>query len=364
MTRTVGQAARAISDEMLHAYVDGVLSQDERLRVEAHLAADPHDAARVARYLEQNRGFHELFDHHLAAPQPPAVQDLRQRLSSALRHSSRRRRTYAIAASVALLAVAAGSAWIGHRQLIGEPAATQLAANETTIGVAPDLARQADWSVDEASKASSKFVGPFPKGMAVSLDRPPDLSAEGFALVGGRAMSVPDSGTIELFYENDRGARVTLHVSMVTDQGETALVALRDHERSVLLWQRDGLVFSLIGRTDPEKLAEIAQLIDHATSKRAVDAKNDVALLTGSDEAVESLPVSTTQKAEDATATASKDDAEDPEEEGSGDDGGTKPITIEPLTEPDHKAKVNSPNSTAGQVDGDKAAEPSGATRT
>lgn len=361
MIQSVRQAAPPISDEMLHAYVDGALSLEERLEVEAHLAANPRDAARVARYVEQNRGFHELFDHHLAAAQPPRTQELSQELGAAWRRSSRRRRGYAIAASVTLLAAAAASAWVGHRNLIDVPAATQLAG--TASGATGDIAQNADWS-DSVADAGSSLSGPFPEGMAVSLERPPDLSSQGFALVGGRAMSLPDSGTIELLYENERGARVTLHVSLADDEGETALVALRDQERSVLLWQREGLVFSLIGRADHEELAEIARVIDLATASRDPGDKKDVAVLAGSDETLEGLPVSTTQEVEDVSSTASRDEAQEPEQEGSGDDEGGEPITIEPLTEPDHEAKVNSPNTTAGHVDDVDTTKPGRAAHT
>jgi len=46
---------QAIREAQLHALADGVLPEDQRAAVDAHLRAHPDDAARVAAWREQNR---------------------------------------------------------------------------------------------------------------------------------------------------------------------------------------------------------------------------------------------------------------------------------------------------------------------
>ena len=50
-----------VTEDDLHAYVDGLLDEDRRREVEAWLAADPEAAARVAKWQRQNAGLDALF---------------------------------------------------------------------------------------------------------------------------------------------------------------------------------------------------------------------------------------------------------------------------------------------------------------
>ena len=57
-----------MNEDRLHAYVDGQVSEAERLEIEAELSRDPEAAARVSDYQRQNEALHALFDPILDQP--------------------------------------------------------------------------------------------------------------------------------------------------------------------------------------------------------------------------------------------------------------------------------------------------------
>src|SRR5450830_792205 len=64
---------QAISEAQLHALADGVLPEDQRAAIDAHLRAHPEDAARVDAWREQNQQLRALFDPVLEETFPPAL---------------------------------------------------------------------------------------------------------------------------------------------------------------------------------------------------------------------------------------------------------------------------------------------------
>lgn len=59
-----------ITEEMLMAYADGELSQNERRRVEAYLVANPAAAKRVADFVRSGRALARMFDAPMHEPVP------------------------------------------------------------------------------------------------------------------------------------------------------------------------------------------------------------------------------------------------------------------------------------------------------
>lgn len=59
-----------MTEDDLHAYVDGALPPERVAEVEAWLAGHPEDAERVAAYRAQNLALKALFDPVLAEPLP------------------------------------------------------------------------------------------------------------------------------------------------------------------------------------------------------------------------------------------------------------------------------------------------------
>ncbi|HYC02870.1 MAG TPA: hypothetical protein VED40_06230 [Azospirillaceae bacterium] len=65
--------------EQINAYLDGALSDLERLRVETILARDPASAGLLTQYRTQIDALHRLYDPVLEEPVPEAMLELLRR---------------------------------------------------------------------------------------------------------------------------------------------------------------------------------------------------------------------------------------------------------------------------------------------
>jgi anti-sigma factor RsiW len=59
-----------VSDDELHAYMDGALDSMRRLEIASYLAEHPLEAARAEAFRAQREGLRALFDHVLDQPVP------------------------------------------------------------------------------------------------------------------------------------------------------------------------------------------------------------------------------------------------------------------------------------------------------
>jgi anti-sigma factor RsiW len=102
------EGRRQITEQELHAYVDGALDRARRLDVALYLARSPVEAARVESFRAQKEGFHVLFDDVGAEPLPRQLRwALLRRLSL---RALRRLIPFIAAASIAGLLLLAGNA--------------------------------------------------------------------------------------------------------------------------------------------------------------------------------------------------------------------------------------------------------------
>ena len=97
-----------ITEDELHAYVDGELPAERRADVEAWLAAHPDDAGRVQSWRAMAEMLHARYDSVVQEPVPARLE---------LERLERRPRQwfYAAAAAVLVAFVAGGTAgWVAH----------------------------------------------------------------------------------------------------------------------------------------------------------------------------------------------------------------------------------------------------------
>jgi anti-sigma factor RsiW len=103
---------REITEEDLHAYVDGALDGARRLDVALYLAISPIEAARVESFRAQKEGIHALFDEVIVEPLPKRLRRLMVRRTS-LRMLRRSMPFIAMASFGGLLLLAANA--VGHQ---------------------------------------------------------------------------------------------------------------------------------------------------------------------------------------------------------------------------------------------------------
>ncbi len=227
---------------------------------------DPQDdAARAwAAQREALRGLHrEVLDEPVPA-----------HLLDAVARPSPRRWLQAGALAASIL-VAFGAGWIGHGQWSLRQAGT-LAARPAT---APALAFAHDAAVAHAVYSPEKR---HPVEVAATeqqhlvqwlsrrLDKPlqvPDLSAQGYTLVGGRLLPGEAGARAQFMFEDAAGQRVTLYIGALAAprngiaSQESAFRFAADDPVPSFYWADQGFGYALAGKLPREALLAIATAV-------------------------------------------------------------------------------------------------------
>ena len=233
----------------LQAFVDGVLDQARRAEVETYLAARPEEAERLRAYRAQDAALRALFDPVLTEPVPPAL---------VARRAPRRWRSLALAASVLFAGVAIG--WIARGTLAPlSPAAASLARSAAIAHAvyAPEVRHPVEVAADQ----EDHLVKWLSKRLGTDL-RIPKLAALGYGLVGGRLLSGPQGPVAQFMYQDARGQRLTLYVSIQKGEGrDTAFRFSQEDRVSVFYWIDHGYGYALSGEMKRDTLLALATAV-------------------------------------------------------------------------------------------------------
>ena len=241
-----------ISEDDLHAYVDGLLSPTRRDRVRAWLATHPEDAARVADWQRQNAALDALFP----APEAEArVQNmLDARPAAAVPGWAPVLR---LAAALALVAVGLGAGWLA-RGMVGPPGAEVAEALvDEAMNAHLIYAAEVLHPVEVPASDAAHLVGWLSKRLGVQLSAP-DLSADGYRLMGGRLLPADSGPAAQFMYEDAAGRRITVYA---TTGAPGTLAAFQFEERgdiAGIYWQDEALRYAVIGPLSRPDLASIA----------------------------------------------------------------------------------------------------------
>jgi anti-sigma factor RsiW len=102
----------------------------------------------------------------------------------------------------------------------------------------------------------------------------PDLSAQGYRLIGGRLLPSGSEAAALFMYENGGGGRLTLFARASTEGRETAFRFEAQDGISAFSWIDNGLSYVVSAKADRVQLLPIAEAIYHqfeATSGPAKD---------------------------------------------------------------------------------------------
>jgi anti-sigma factor RsiW len=295
MTPTWHDNDNGIPEEELQAHVDGELDGRRRAAIEAYLATNGAEAARVAAYRAQNIGLHALFDparHSDDSAVPPRITELARQLDAQLHGDmapSRRGKILrgkllhdrrAIAASLALLLTAGTSGWLALQQsgwndapLVtltrqatsdqpGSATPLQLASTtsqggaEAQAGSAPEGARQVvTWLAAQPGKAPTRL---------------PDLEALDFELVAERVITTSGGQpAAQLLYQDGKGQRVTLYMRAGGKAGKASFTFTREGEAAQFFWQDSHMAYSLVGKMAQDQLLRIAETVNKSLQDAA-----------------------------------------------------------------------------------------------
>lgn len=244
----------SISRDDLHAYADGQLSRELRTHVERFLAANPDVAAEVAEWASQNEQIRAL------------VADSSSSTGSANSSAAKSgwlTPAWSIAASAAIFAIGAASGSVTSINLMGSETAliqaAELSASSQTnfLVYASDKRHPIEVGADQKEHMLtwlSKRVG---EPIAA-----PDITDEGFTLIGGRLVTYAEKPAALIMYENLKGERLTLMVGHNENNRDTSFRFNDKDGVQTLYWIDGPLGYALSASIGRDRLQAVAHSLN------------------------------------------------------------------------------------------------------
>ena len=251
-----------VSEDDLQAWTDSRLSSDRVPILEAYFAAHPDAAA----HAQTDRANLAALRARLApVAEEPIPARLRIGNIVAARRDRRNARLLAIAAAVGWIIIGGIGSWVGRDFFLPRGPRDVLRAEATTRDA---VAAYRTFSVEVAHPVE---VGADQKPHLVQwlsrrLNRTiviPDLSKEGFQLMGGRLLPTDSDPAAVIMYDDEKGTRLIVYTRADRSLSpHSAFRPERDGDVQTLRWTDAGQSYVVTARADPARLMPIAEAID------------------------------------------------------------------------------------------------------
>ncbi len=248
-------AGRPITEEELHAYVDGQLAFDRLPAVERYLQDHADVALRVNAYIAQRAALREALASPASEPIPPQL-DLQLLVQQRL---GERRGMWRIAAAVLLaFGLGGGGGWLLHGRLAEAPPSTlSLLAREAIANhmvYAADRRRPTELGAEQRDDLARWVSNRLNHRVA-----PPDLTDMGFRYLGGRLAATPQGAAGLFMYQNAHGTRLTVFVLPMTSAANRSLESVDVGAMDSYAWIDKGVGYTVVA---PVPQAELHHLAD------------------------------------------------------------------------------------------------------
>lgn len=241
----------AITEDMLHAYVDGRLDPARHAEVEAYLNAHPQAAEKVTAYRKQNEMLHAVFDPTLNEPLPAVL----RRGTAPPRPQWLR-----YAAMLGTLALGITLGYLGRGSL-NAPAVSPLALYKQAAFAHVAFAPEVLHPVEVSAQQETHLVNWLSKRLGASVHAP-HLAAAGFDLMGGRLLPDEDRPAAQFMYQDSRGQRLTLYVKREPKNvSATAFRFAKEDGVRVFYWVDRDFGYALSGELPRAELLRVAEVV-------------------------------------------------------------------------------------------------------
>jgi anti-sigma factor RsiW len=240
-----------VTDDELHAHVDGELTPNRRKTVEAWLATHPEDAARVASWRAHAELIRVRYGGAARTPVP-----LRLDLDRLVR-AERKWTWMAAAAVVSAFLIGGATGWFGRGAMVNGPAPAARTVTAEAIDAHKLYVAEVRHPIEVPADASHLI--PWLSRRVGSTLRAPDLATFGLKLMGGRLLPGTSGKPAAMFmYESASGDRYTLYCAR-SAAPETALHYNVAGQVAAVYWGDGDVGFVVSGPADRERLIRIAQ---------------------------------------------------------------------------------------------------------
>lgn len=243
-----------VTEDELHAFVDGELPGERRDAIEAWLAKHPDDAARVATWRIQADAVRARYASIVSEPVPARL---------ALDRIMRSRRSWAAiaaAATVAAFVIGGTVGWLARD--VSAAAAAAPSEMETFANEAMSAHRLYIGEVRHPIevKAEEKHLLPWLSRRVGTTLRAPDLHTFDLKLLGGRLLPGVNGPAALFMYESGSGERVTIYVAK-TNEARTSFRYKVTEKFGALRWSEAGYGWVVSGPDDKPRLKGIAMAL-------------------------------------------------------------------------------------------------------
>jgi anti-sigma factor RsiW len=254
-----------VSEDELHAFIDGQLPVDRREAVAAWLSENPDKAAMVAAWRAQAEGIRALYGAVADEPVPE-----RLKVDNVLRRTGAASRKWvalgAIAATVAFI-IGGTAGWFARGASAAAPTGFE-SLTADAIDAHKLYVVEVRHPVEVPGSERAHMTQWLTKRLGYE-QRIPDLQAMGLKLVGGRLLPGPTGAAAFYMYEGPSGERFTIYCAK-SGVSETALRFKQGSQVSAFYWVDDKVAYVVSGPGDREKLETISKAIYDQVDKAAV----------------------------------------------------------------------------------------------
>lgn len=239
-----------VTEDEIHAYVDGELPADRSAAVETWLAAHPEDAARVATWRTIADAIRARYGHVADEPVPARLD---------IDRLTRRPMRWAMGAAAAVLiafAVGGGVGWFAHgaaaAAAIGDPVDSMrdeaMAAHQLYI-------REVRHPIEV--RANEDHLLPWLSRRLGTTLMAPDLAGFDLKLLGGRLLPGLQGPAALFMYESASGERVTIYCTPL--KASSTAFQYRDGDKMASVdWVADNYGWVISGPQDKPRLKGVA----------------------------------------------------------------------------------------------------------
>jgi anti-sigma factor RsiW len=244
-----------ITEDELHAYVDGELPADRQDAVAAWLGSHADDAALVAEWRAQAEAIRSRLG---AVANEPTPERLKLERLKHPRSSHRRWAAVAAAAAVVAFLIGGGAGWLARGASAAAPNGFDTFTSEA-LDAYKLYVVEVRHPVEVPASDRAHMVQWLSKRLGYD-QRVPDLEKIGLKLVGGRLLPGPTGAAAFYMYEGPSGERYTIYCARPMSP-ETALRFKREQSHASFYWADKDTAFVVSGPADRERLQKITDAV-------------------------------------------------------------------------------------------------------
>ncbi|MGE0501370.1 MAG: anti-sigma factor [Rhizobiaceae bacterium] len=248
-------SAREFSDRDIHLALDGELPEEERAALESWLDANPERKAHAVRFAADRERLREALSGIADEPVPVRLREI---VGTGERSRRNGWRGWLAIAAALIFAVGLGAGYVagltglGFRPSSGEGLAEGALAAHAVYSA--ERRHAVEVAVDDRDHLKTWLSNR--TGLTLVL---PDLSAEGFGLLGGRLLPQGEGVAAHLLYEDSAGARVSIYVTSSADPKSWGKVQSQADGTTAIWWFDKGVGCAVVSALPGERMSAVAR---------------------------------------------------------------------------------------------------------